>query len=420
MSAIETFTININDRKSFANAIDKANQRLARNGLDERFTAEYSQPRNTVVEIPETPFRDGGRFDVTVIDVAVTWPVLTKNGWEVVATITSTLDGEPMVWEFEPGVRQAIDTTDNLMRCDHCGSNRRRRRTVVLRHDEDYSIVGHNCVDLYTSFCPDGLWKLQDSLLNIEDRRTVTRADTPRGIAVYSVREIIAVAYKHSDHGRNYVGRSRFGEASTADITREILTIGSRQNEVEQALRELSDAQYDEILQAVASSDDTSSYRINLAKLLQEEYVQARWLGMVASAIWVWVRHAQHVGASGAAPKTAADEPAANKEAQWVGTVGGTVENIDVTVTSHRTFTSYYSYKGEQNHVLTMTDAEGDQYVWISSSDNADRELGAKLTIVKATVKAHKTYRKVKQNQLKRVNLAERAESSSDAVTEVA
>lgn len=100
------------------------------------------------------------------------------------------------------------------------------------------------------------------------------------------------------------------------------------------------------------------------------------------------------------------------KESRHYGNIGDKVE-LELTVKASYAYETHFTYSGETSYIHTMTDEDGNVFVWKTSkglytevyTDHGTRfnikEKGDKLTI-KGTIKAHDEYKGTKQTVLTR------------------
>jgi len=94
---------------------------------------------------------------------------------------------------------------------------------------------------------------------------------------------------------------------------------------------------------------------------------------------------------------------AIEKKGEYIGNVGDKV-TLTLTYKGYHTFETYYTYYGELNYIYTFEDENGNTFVWVTSASKDFEEN--KTYTVKATIKAHKEYKGVKQTNLTRCRVA--------------
>ena len=88
---------------------------------------------------------DGNKVDVYEVHVPYDQPLIA--GWELVAVLDHTSEGNivrPTCEEILP------DHYRNNSFCEHCGINRRRNTTYVLKKDGEFKQVGSTCLEDFT------------------------------------------------------------------------------------------------------------------------------------------------------------------------------------------------------------------------------------------------------------------------------
>lgn len=106
---------------------------------------------------------------VRYIDLEVEGIVPSENGWSFVATVVHTDDGN--IIRAVPGYTVPVEYRDRPTWCDHCKTNRVRRDTYIVRHEDGRVMqVGSSCLaDFIGTSNPNGLTKASEILLNAFD-----------------------------------------------------------------------------------------------------------------------------------------------------------------------------------------------------------------------------------------------------------
>ena len=133
--------------------IDKANRRLERAGITERFevtTREYLHRDENSAVLTE------------MVGLTLNRPSISYEGWAFVGAHQSTPDGN--IVSYGSGER-AVD-----MRCEHCGHNRPRSAVYTLRHESgDTAQVGSSCMKDFLGIAPAGLWALTADPVDVDE-----------------------------------------------------------------------------------------------------------------------------------------------------------------------------------------------------------------------------------------------------------
>jgi len=106
---------------------------------------------------------------VRYIDLEVEGIVPSINGWSFVATVVHTDDGN--IVRTVPGYTVPPEFRDRPTWCDHCKTNRVRRDTYIVRHEDSRVMqVGSSCLaDFIGTQNPAGLTKASEHLFNAFD-----------------------------------------------------------------------------------------------------------------------------------------------------------------------------------------------------------------------------------------------------------
>lgn len=103
---------------------------------------------------------------VRYIDLEVEGKMPVENGWAFAATVVHTDDGN--IIRAVPGYSVPVEYRDRPTWCDHCRTNRARRDTYIVRHEDGRVMqVGSSCLaDFIGTSNPNGLVRAAEVLLN--------------------------------------------------------------------------------------------------------------------------------------------------------------------------------------------------------------------------------------------------------------
>lgn len=120
----------------------------------------------TVTKTVDEPHPDDASKRIRYYEIEVSGDTPKHNGWEFLATIVHTDEGN--IFRSVPGYIVPLDFRDKLPMCDHCHTNRQRRDTYVVRHVVDGTVkqVGSTCLQDFLMTPPGRLTKAADLLLN--------------------------------------------------------------------------------------------------------------------------------------------------------------------------------------------------------------------------------------------------------------
>lgn len=356
-------------------------------------------------------------FDVEVVTVTITGESPTlPGGWRYVGAIEHNIGGGEANLVHGDAVELA-EYRDAPANCDHCKFRRNRKKTVILRSDDDswhvggaIVQVGSTCLKDFLGYHgnPERVIDLVDSLRTLSDDFDgeggwgSSYKDVPVDLFLTTVAAIV--------RGVGWVSKAQSsfgGKIPTAILAEWALGFNgapkpatgreSRDQAVIDDLNKIgriTDADHAEgqAVKAWALTIDpgtTDNYLGNVRTVLAGNFVEARHFGIAASAVSARRREIERTEAKAVAAGL-------RKASEHVGTVGER-RNFDVEVTFVRAFPGF-AYNSPDKVLVSMVDGDGNILkTWNSGQFGADAEKGQKGTI-KATVKEHGVYNEAKEN----------------------
>jgi hypothetical protein len=402
--AAATYVVRAGNVAEAARRVEKANRRLARAGVDAQLTYTLSPQR-----VATTTGADGVATHHAVVDLNLSAPVLCFAGWTFVATLVQEDAG--FIVRTAPG--QTLNGwTPTEKACDHCGTNRARKDTYVVRNTAgQIRQVGSNCLAAFLGITPAGLWLLQ---FDAED--LIPTADTsPPGSGSdlrVPVRDTLAYALAVSDRGVTFVTRAAVeftGKPATVDLVKDAMMNCGGDREAQQWRADMHDAAQtiitddadllDHLLDLGRALDGDDDYAANMRVACSSEWVDPRTMGLLVSIIAAWQR---------AEAVTAKEAARAVTPKGWLAAEGVKILDVAVIVTAVRESESYFGNVARTTTILTMTaTATGHELKWFAAGVK-DFRVGDGVVIMAATVKKHDTYRGVDQTVITRAKIAER------------
>lgn len=367
-----TYTFPASKFGDAVNRIDKANRKLARAGIEERFT--YTT--EGFIEEDE----DGNKFQMIKMDIS--HPKLNVAGWDFVAAVDKAPDGS-LITRVLPGQELGGHKPDS-QKCDHCDSNRRRKATYMLRDENgEYKQVGSTCLESFLGVQPKGLWALS---YDLEETERIGRDRNYGGPdTVLSLEETVAYGLAVSDGGNKYVSAAYAQDTernSTAQEVRNQFFSRTLKNE-----ERVDPTPYiDQARQIIAetSFDDSSDYGSNMKTILSSEWVGAKQLGMAVSVIAAHNRTQNQ--AKWAAEKLA--KASAPKSVGFLGKKSEKIGQFSASIKRVDTYPGSYGYNAKPTTRFIMEGPDGKLVKWSTSKDVDFRE-GDVVTFAHATVKDH-------------------------------
>ena len=368
--------------------IAAANRRLERAGIQERFTYETEE----YVDVDP----DGHAFQMVALSIS--HPKLNVAGWDFVASVDKTDDGS-VVTRVLPS-QELHGYRPDEFKCDHCGSNRRRNSTYLVRNKEgEFKQVGSNCLQSFLGVKPQGLWALdydpdQDGEFIGGGHRSWGSADT-----VLPTTEVVAAALAVSEGGDKYVSNSsarEWGLNSTSSDIRDYFFSHKRvRNDRFEGVDHHQYVQQAKELMAATSFDGDDDYNTNMRTLVNQEWTSYKHIGYVASVVAAHKR--QHAAAERAAKEQA------SKAVGYLGKPGEKIKNVKLKVTKKFEYMNNYE---RTTTLLIMEDELGRQVKWSASGYKSYGE-GDEITISGATIKNTDTYNGNEQTVITRARVVE-------------
>lgn len=313
--------------------VDKINRRAARLGL-EPVNLTVSPPRTELVTDPDTD----DTYVIEVADVTVDVPSICLDGWEFLGRI----DHNEGLVAARPGCNVPLAPFTDEATCEHCGLDRDRNVTYVVRH-EDGTIrqVGSTCLDDFLGIKVNlHVWhaalKLDADLNELDGR--YSHADGHLSLDTF----LTAVA--HIVRTSGWVPRSASWGIPTADEASAVFT-GMNGHGLRS---EFTDADADDAAAAVAwakNLDPTDDYLHNLKVIATNGFVTPRSVGLAASLINAWQRA---IGRDLAGSRTTAPVPHTTERI----TIRGHVIKVDAKENYHGGRTTF-------RQVITVADDRG-------------------------------------------------------------
>lgn len=365
--------------------IEAANRKLERAGLEQRFTYTTEE----YVELD----KDGHAFNA--IAMTISHPALSVSGWNFVAAVDKTDDGSTITRTLPS--QELNGYRPEQFQCDHCGSNRRRNSTYLLRNDEgEYKQVGSNCLQSFLGVKPAGLWMLDyDPEANGE---YIRKGGYSWGSSdsVIPTTELVAAALAVSEGGEKYVSNkvaSEWGITSTvSDVRDYFFSRSSKKWEDTDHHEYVQEAQK---LMSETTFDGDDDYNTNMRTLLSQEYTSIKHMGYVASVIAAHKRQT-----------ATAERIAKPKAVGYLAQPKEKISNVKLKVTKKIVSSGYFNGYERTSTLLIMEDDLGRQVKW-SASGYKDFEEGSEITISSATVKDTDIYNGNEQTIITRARVVE-------------
>lgn len=375
--------------------IEKANRRLAKYNIPERFEYEVEE------YLEEYKSVGGMQIRKEKVKVTLNSPSIGVNGTKFLAVVT----------QEEAGfiVKSGRDVELNGWRpesqaCEHCGINRPRSKTYLVEGpDGKRHQIGSTCVDAYLGVKPEGLWAIgEDPVGNIGGGGSVNAANLAR-----PTDHMIAYALAVSDEGKNFVSRSSAswnGGQSTADLIERALWSKSKEDrewaaEMEaKAFQYMANGRAKEVLEQIRAVEGDNDYATNLRTVAKGEYMKPANSGILVSGLSVLRRNEEKAKKESIPP--AAVGFAAPEKTQMKG------RKVTITGVQNIQSTDYYTGNDITKSKITFRDENNHELIWWASKV-IDVEPGKEVTFTGGSVKSHNHYNGTDQTTLTRVKFEE-------------
>lgn len=360
--------------------IQAANRKLERAGLDQRFTYTTEE----YVEID----KDGHAFNA--IAMTISHPELSISGWSFVAAVDKTEDGSTITRTLPS--QELNGYRPEQFQCDHCGSNRRRNSTYLLRNAEgEYKQVGSNCLQSFLGVKPAGLWMLDYDPEAEGDYIRKGGYSWGSSDSAIPTTELVAAALAVSEGGEKYVSNkvaSEWGITSTvADVRDYFFSRSSKKWEDTDHHEYVQEAQR---LMSETTFDGDDDYNTNMRTLLSQEYTSIKHMGYVASVIAAHKRQT-----------ATAERIAKPKAVGYLGQPEEKIKNVKLRVTKKHVSEFFYNGYERTSTLFIMEDELGRQVKWSASGTKSFKE-GDEILISSATIKDNDTYNDNEQTVITR------------------
>lgn len=389
--------------------IDKLNKRAKRIG-----TEPISLVFGETTKVPLAT-RTGERIWREKVEVTVTGPEPRFAGWQFVASIKA-MDAGNLLLAIDKQTVPAKYRKASML-CDHCGTNRKRKATYVIRNVDtgEYKQVGKTCLKDFMGHgnpaqFAEHLSEVSELLQEIEawpDDDSVWLEDPlPRSPYFATQRYLEFVAHDIAANGWVKRGDSGWNnDTSTADSALYVMFPGRGQDTVEpppsaQKKAKAALAWIRKKPQKWANND----YLWNLWVACREDLITIKETGIVASLIPLYERETNQERQAKAA--------AEGKGSQHVGTVGERRE-FKLTITNIRPYEGNYGLV----YITKLVDDDGNEFTWFASKEPGEEGKTYNIT---ATIKKHDEFRGVPQTHITRGKVAPLRKSFLFRITKAA
>jgi hypothetical protein len=352
--------------------IDQANARLAKLGVEERFSYEVEMT---------TEKRNGYTYQYATI--TLNRPKIGYDGWSFAGAHDFTPAGQVLSFRSAPG---APRVTDN--HCDHCGANRARSRVYTVVHAEKGTMqVGASCLEAFLGTSPKGLWALESDL-DLDKIEEVSGGIYDIRSRVYDPEDLLLAALAASEDGKSYVSAARgdFLNKPTAVLVREKwLELQATGDTKQRRLLARKIIRWARKLEGQPGSYD-DNLRATFAGKKDEVFVKGKHLGMAVSAVGGYMRAQDDVARVEMVAKQKVED-----QREYLAAPKEKLADLEATIRVAHHDESNFGYHPTPTTLLVMVTESGHVLKWGASGDH-NLKAGDKIRLRTASVKANTVY----------------------------
>ncbi len=385
-------------------AIDRLNRKARKLGCAPmNLTFEPAEPYSTD-QHPITGHMLVTPLVIERVTAILDYEIPNVDGYELIAVLDlySGDNGNEVMVSAVPG-KEVPEEFKHLDRigCDHCGYNRYRKKSMLIRHIENgnYMQVGSTCVkDFFEGNDPKGFIFMASILFDnlvagISDEECFSggRFDAG-GFGFLEVLNTTAAVVKKFGFTSKKAAWD-YGYKSTADRVWDNLMPYPRMPQDEFAPSTEDDLELAQKTLAYFTDIDAGNndYLLNLKKIISLGFVPYKYMGFACSMVSSYQRAVEKEAIYKAKKK-------AGENSDFVGQIGERLRDLQVKVLSTRDIESDYGL----SVLYTFQDTDGNLFKTFYSGSSWSADVDDCLMIT-GTVKKHEDFRGTKSTMLNRV-----------------
>lgn len=392
--------------------IEKLNKRAAKKGLA---GSQVGLEHLGEVKVTYTEDHQGNllAFPLTVVyqRVAITGTAPKFEGWNFIAALDFDRNAG-LVTRTVPGYEGRVQR-ESLQegRCDHCKTDRYRKTTYVLEHEDGRQVqIGSTCIKDFLGQDVRPAFIFPKDIEELDDepgfgrggwRDADVSVETALAVAWAAVTEYGFVRSSAQEFGGGDVPtKHRISQvifpADREPFRSEDLGVQARLQPLAEKAQAQAKLIRDYILSDQFSGD--SEYVVNLKSIVSAERVSSRFFGLLASAPQAWARSVERD------LKRAAEKAEIKNEF-----FGQEKERLELTVRvrSIKSIPGSYGYDPQPTALYTLVTEDGHLVKWFSSNWGLGEEVNEHTFRIKATVKGHEVYNDTKSTVITRAKVLE-------------
>lgn len=385
---------------SLEKAIEKLNKKARKLGCPPLFLSFAPAPAYKSDVHPRSGHKLLNPLVIERLEATLEYEEIVLEGWELIARLD--VEGQMVFVSAVPEkhVPAEYQHKDSI-KCDHCGHNRYRTHSILIRHTEtgEYKEVGSTCVKDFFGHNVDG-FMFQASILFSD---VVGRLDDETGFANYGAHScgtgIFSVLALTSASIRKWGWRSKGkayqeGGQATADHVFENLypNFPSTKDDDLVTVEEIDKKKAEAALEWWTNVEDKGNdYLINCKKLVELGYVPDKFMGFACSMIPTYDREMDKE-----AERKRKEE--SGKVSNWVGELKERLNDLLVECVGVK----YIDSDWGESTLYTFVDPTGNIFKTFYSGSKFDAISGEKF-VLSGTVKKHDEFRGIKSTMLSRI-----------------
>lgn len=308
--------------------------------------------------------------------------IMKIEGWDIVACIDHSL-GRNLVYVFNEEERP--DLFEKGASCEHCGLDRIRYSTYILRHESGVEKqVGSTCLQDFLGHDPAIiLWATQfyeDMVGADEFEEEEFLQSKNKSFRLSYFLDVTSQVILNQGFTSKAQENANFGKVATATVVKEILEQKRPMITISDEAKEMSQKALMWIRNYTVTNK-SSDFLTNLYAVCGTDALLPRHVGVAAALIPAYKRE---------------NTPIRLATGDFVGKIGERIQDIKLKVTKRITFESGFMSWVDM-HILE--DGDGHLFKWSTSSNRLDE---GKTYSVTGTIKSHEEYKGVKQTVLTR------------------
>lgn len=346
--------------------------------------------------------KDSNGTTYTWVDFIITPNPVIVNNHEFLAAIEKTKEGHLVSYNLSKTTLRKVKD----LHCDHCNTNRQRKRIYLVRNGKKIEQVGAACLDEYLGISVPALEKLGKPLLN---KHWSEYAPTELSRS-YKVIHVLDLALYFSNMGSEFISRNvayNSCETATADLVRTELNNPTKitkniRNNVPKTTR-------DHFISTLANCSENNEWKQKLSRIVSSEYVLNSDLNILVSSMSILAREKRI-------------EEKRNKEAQktkgFVGLLNGTLRSVFAQVLDITEIETYndFSHSMDSLDRVRFMSSEGKIILWWTASRH-NLEENDYLVFSSGNIKKHNNFNGEDQTTVSKPKFTKLSEEDYTAAT---